>query len=256
MKFARLNLLSGLRAKSGLPSFEAGDMLAGKIVVCQQSAAVCVTLQCLVVQCAEQLVHIDFHAECFCKLFENIYPCIQIGRAVVAVYHCHQTVRAGVVTISISIVRLRKVLLQYDHGKYRGSCGYVSGTYWATLLVAAIPVPASPSGGHIGNACSPDLPDRIKLLCALLQSARLRSRLLLSTFGRISRDLPAKALIRYLCLELIQHLCIVICFVAVSMGNIPDASPTPSHLLTGQLPVNVTCQRGHECDLLHMLLAV
>ena len=143
---------------------EACDMLAGKIVVCQESAAVCVTLKCLVVKCAEQLAHIDFHAECFCKLFENIYPCIQIGRAVVAVYHCYLMSCRCRHDINC-IVRLGKVFFQYDHAEYGSTCGHVSGTY--CYAVCCCHTGACISFRRANRDACLQLAGYVKLLCAL-----------------------------------------------------------------------------------------
>ena len=44
--------------------------------------------------------------------------------------------------------------------------------------------------------------------------------------------------------------------VSISMGNIPEASPTPNTFSIGQFPVDITCQRGHKRNIFHMLLFV
>ena len=68
-------------------------------------------------------------------------------------------------------------------------------------------------------------------------------------------NLPAKALVSHLVLELIQHFPVKLLGSRVNREHTGGFAYAQS-LLSGQLPVNITCQRGHEIDFRHMLLAV
>ena len=106
---------------------ESGYMLAGEIVVGKESAAVCLSLQCFVVQLAKQIICVNFHAERLRKFTEKTDPRVQIRGTVLAVYHCNRT--AGRRRHHIDLrVYLREIFLQNDHRKDRSSCRHVSGS--------------------------------------------------------------------------------------------------------------------------------
>ncbi len=72
------------------PFLKAGYRLSRKIVVGQQSAAIPVPLHCLVIKYGEELILINRRSDCSRKFIKNINPCIQIGGAVITVYHSNQ----------------------------------------------------------------------------------------------------------------------------------------------------------------------
>ena len=104
---------------------EAGYMLTGEIVVGKESAAVCIALQGFVVQLAEQIVRADFHAEGLRKFTEEIDPCVQIGRTVLAVHHGNRMAGRSRYHIDLRIY-FGEVLLQNDHGKDGSSGRYIT----------------------------------------------------------------------------------------------------------------------------------
>ena len=243
----------GLRRadEHGTSLLKACDMLSGEVIVRQQAAAVRIAFQRLVVQGAKQFIHIHFHAEALCKLLKEAYPGIQIGSAVVAVYHGHRAaVRRG------HHIKLRmyffQLMLQHNHRKYGSTCRYISGTGPHT-------VGRRHSGSRVAFRRAKrrsrfQLSCRIEKLCSFLgKDSRLLS-------GRLHLrqnlpDLPGISFGSNELLELIQHLIMELSGRGIDRehtGCLPD-----SHiLLSGQFPVNIASQCSHKVNLRHMLFFV
>ena len=119
-----------------------------------------------------------------------------------------------------------------------------------TALVATMPVPASPSGGQSGMpGCK--LPGRVDQLCALggelacrttrRQDARGGCRAASSPACAVRsarRTSPSRAASQSPVCE--------------SIGNMPEASPTPIFVLAGELAVNVAGKRGQAREPRHV----
>ena len=60
--------------KQGTSLCKSCNIFSCKVVVSQKAAAVCVSFQSLVVQGAEEFVHIHFYTEGLCKFFEQVHP--------------------------------------------------------------------------------------------------------------------------------------------------------------------------------------
>ena len=128
---------------------ECGDGLAREVVVGHQPAAVGRTVPGGDEQSLEDPGAVDVGTERFGKFREQADPRIQFAGAVVAVHHRHPVLAGGVVTrsssrctwpSSCSSTIIAKMLVPALTFPVRG----------ATELVATMPVPASPSGGHMG----------------------------------------------------------------------------------------------------------
>ena len=105
---------------------EARNRLSGDVVVCKHAAAVRITLECIVVELAVDLVHVDRNAEKFLVLLEQLHPGIDVRCAVVAVNHGDDaSVRSG--HHVDHLVRLAEVLLKHYHREGRGTGRHVSG---------------------------------------------------------------------------------------------------------------------------------
>ena len=159
---------------------------------------------------------------------------------------------------------LESACLQYDHGKYGGTCRYVSGTDCSTLLVAAIPVPASPSGGHNGQylpAESPVGSSHVFAPCFGQHAGSARppavpsgSRCLAVSTGTPCSVQPAHQISRTIAL-------IIVLAAWSQSGTYRSASPTPTTFSPVSMPVNIASPASSQksgsaatCWLLHLKL--
>ena len=102
-------------------------MLSGEITVGQKSTTVRIAFHSFIIEGSKKFVHIHFHSHCFCKLFEYIYPCIQIRSTVVGM--CHGNCITCRCSYHIDFfVWFGKCLLKNDHCKYGSTCGNISCT--------------------------------------------------------------------------------------------------------------------------------
>ena len=231
--------------------FKAGDMLSGKIVVGQQAAAVRISLQSLAVQGAEQVVSVHLHAESLRKLLKEADPGVQIGGAVVAVYHGHRASVGRGHHVDLRM-NLFQILFQNHHGEYAGSGGHVSGA----LRHA---VGGRHSGSRIslrradGNARLQVSAHIQKLRPFFRQRARIVSREqnLRQDIGK----LPGIAFVRDQLFKGIDHGRVVLLRLRID-GKHARRLADAEHLSARQLPVYIARKGGQISDILHVLLPV
>ncbi len=231
--------------------FESGDVLPGKIVVRQQSAAIRVSFQSLIVECSEQGIHVHPRAEGFQAFPEQVHPGIQVRSTVVAVHHGHRVAGRRGHHVDL-LIRSGQRLFQNRHCKYTGPCGYISGTDRHAV-----------GGCHSGSRVSLRRAQRNP--CLQLSAGIQKARPLLCQCPRMfschqhpGKDfprLPWKCFVTNQLVKLFQHPCVKILCVGIN-GEHAGRLPDPDHLFPGQLPVDIACQRRQEADVLHVLLPV
>ena len=89
MKLASELVVSGTD-KEGAALAQTRDGLARDIVIADKSTAVGIAFEGVVVEFREHLVHVNGYAEQLLILTEQVNPCVEVGGAVVAVYHSHE----------------------------------------------------------------------------------------------------------------------------------------------------------------------
>lgn len=125
MKLGRANLLSGRRRKRGSALVQTGDVLAGVVVVAQQTAAVGIALQSQIEQHREDLALIGIHAHGRGKLGEELHPCVDVGGTVVAVHHGHRRACRG--SDHVDFLVDTQLVIHHHHGKVGGTGRHIAG---------------------------------------------------------------------------------------------------------------------------------
>ena len=152
-------------------------------------------------------------------------------------------------------VDLGKRLFQHDHGKNTRAGADTLPVRGATLFVAAMPVPASPSGGQNGtpgcktpvgsSSCAPSGGQRARVLtggAAPVGSSSRKVHGIAPPCRHLRRRCPA-------CRRRTSP-------VALSMGNMPLASPTPSTLRPVSCQCTYPASVVRKSTLRHVLLPV
>ena len=126
-KVCQIEFAVGLTYQQRSSFIKTGDMFSGVIIVGKYIAAILIAFQRLVKQHTEQFAHIHFHTIALGKFFKNAYPCIQVGRTVVAMHHCHRITTRCCYDIEF-FIRFGQIMFQNCHAEDRCSRGYVTGT--------------------------------------------------------------------------------------------------------------------------------
>ena len=105
---------------------QTSDRFSGKIVICRYAAAIRSTFQRLAIQHAVQFVLVYFHTKALCTLAEEVHPGIQIGGAVIAMYHGHGHTVGCCDHIDLFVYFLHSLFQDY-HCENRGSGGDITG---------------------------------------------------------------------------------------------------------------------------------
>ncbi len=250
-KVRQIELRVGRSHKQRTSLVKAGHMLAGEIVVGKQTAAVVVSLQCLAVEVAVQLVHIHLHAHHFRILLKQIHPRIQVGSTVVTVHHRHKAAIRGRHQIN-GVIDLGQFLLHNDHTEHARSRRYIAGTLCHAVgrrhACARITL-----GRTERNTCLQGA-GRIKQLRALFcQRTRLLPRGV--NCRKHILQFPCKALVRNRLVKLCDHL-----FIKLPRRNINREHTRrlahADNFLTRQFPLDIARQRDDKFQIRHMRLAV
>ena len=135
--------------EEGASLAESGEMFPGDAAVGQKSAAVGIAAEGQAQQSVVQLGGEHFRAECGGGLSEEADPGIIIRCTFLRIRRTHQFSVGRGYQINFLMNALRP-LLHYQHGEDRGAGRNTAGPHTHAVLVAAMPVAASSSGGARG----------------------------------------------------------------------------------------------------------
>ena len=100
---------------------------AWDVIEWNETATIRIACQGMVVEFSIYFVHIYRYTQQFLVFFEQVDPCVEVGRTVVAMYHGYGT-SIGSSNHIDHFVGLWQIFLQYNHGEWRCTCRYVSCT--------------------------------------------------------------------------------------------------------------------------------
>ena len=237
--------------QQGTAIVQAGDGLAGNVVVKGHIVAVGIALQALVKELAVQLTAGNLCAHSAEDLAEHAHPCIQLGSAVVAVDHGHGTAAGGGDHVDVP-VELAQLLFQNHHGEDGGTGGDVAG--------AGIDgVGCHHAGAGITlRRCHGDTGLQLAGGIQQLGAINGQTACILTGdqhLGQDIADLPAVAAVSDQCIELIQHGLVVIHDNGIDGEHAGGFAHTHDPL-TGQKVMDIACQSGDVIHLRNVILAV
>ena len=226
-----------------------GDPLACHIVAHQNTAAVRIALQTLLIEFGVQLTGVRFGAKQLGSFFQHTCPRVHIVGAVIAVHHGHRLAGRSSDQVDFLVNVLQRPL-QNHHGKNGGSGRYVAGAGRHCI-----------GGGHAGTRITFCRRKRNSHGKQMIQHGGTGLRQctgLLSCHQHTRKDIlqfPWQIAIRNQMLKLFHHGGIVIYDGTVNGENTGCLADAHS-VLAGEHIVDIACQRCNVGNLVHMVFPV